>query len=307
MNYSVYFIFYYIVAGFSFAGNLAVTGIILHHGIRSSYCRLIFYLHFTQLLQGVASLVNIYENIGWICKFMAALRAYSSIANVTASFFLTISAHDLIFRRGGMNPSSYQLPWWQSVIIFAFPMITLLPLITDTYGVEGVYWCSFQSNDPHNLVWSIAVFYAWIWLLILISALFLGLLLWKVRRDPQMKQRILQTLGVYSFIGIITWTPRSLVRLGLITDDFTAVYTAFLFVYISGILYVFTYSFEMVALIAFEDFLNSEYLTNSNYDSSNEGSSSVKSWSVESKRIGSAVSTESARSQQLMQGDQHRK
>lgn len=155
--------------------------------------------------------------------------------------------------------------------IFGFPLITLLPFSTNSYGNLENVWCTIPINTVAGQVWIFFAYFIWIYFALIFCICCLIDTVRKVSKFyPEMGLKILKTIGLYAVFATVTWLPRCTARAYYIEYQISSI-----FIYISGLLYFFLFLTEKQSLKLFEtvfkqsdmrsDSVCSEFSVGSNY------------------------------------------
>jgi hypothetical protein len=210
---------------------------------------LLLMLHGTVLIEEIAYLPSVYIGHENLCKFMGWLHYYSGLVNVIGIFMISL------YYLSYINHEKYSVPIKKFILnygyktAFIFPLITLLPFSTHSYGEAHNLWCTLPADDKTANEWSYGIFYFWVILFLLVAfGQFLYSLYQLSHYDLALHQNLFHSCGVYLLISLYAWIPRILYRIfaykihGSINEGFL-VSTAQL--YVSGLLYSVAYLLEL--------------------------------------------------------------
>lgn len=251
-------IVFYLLSTISIVATLSVIFQLKKGGIFSRSCKLLFLLQVTQLLEDLSSF-PFYGTIR-LCKFAAFIRNYSGLSNVIVGYLMTDTAKEFLFANDIMPKEFHEITANHLLLIFGFPLITLLPYISDSYGIIDSTWCSFKTDNYGNM-WIFIVFLSWVWIFLLASVFILVKCICWSRMDPKVSTALFQSIGIYSVVTIVCWIPRSILRMGLqyaLGNSQTYkiyIYVAVVLTYVCGILYAVIFYQERETLVAFEEFV----------------------------------------------------
>lgn len=220
-NISALLIASYCMGSISVALNAYVVVYILKMKTKSMTmsCKTILYLHFTQAVYMLASIPNIWETPISLCQFIGWLRYYTGFSNVCASCSINYVIYMLLFGTIGMeynNSKRSNRYYWLEGFVFGLPLITMLPFITNSYGVnviEGNSLCSIPPSDPNVEAWDIGILYAWTISILLLQSFLTGLLIFNLLKHySEVSLKILMMYGLYPIVTLVLWIPRTLGR-----------------------------------------------------------------------------------------------
>lgn len=241
------FILYYIFGIISIIGNLYVSISLIRIGLLSSPTKLVLYLHLTLVLENCTTFPNVFSAVGPVCEMIAVIRTYSGIANSFVVIFLV-----LLYRYWFVEDTWKVVPFlskYREWIIFIVPLISLLPLTTNSYGGSHSYFCTLQKNSLQDKVWGVILYVSVIALSISYSCVIMTHTVAHVfLTDPRYAKSLFRSIGFYVLFSILTWIPRALAQIGILSYMAT-----FYLTYISGILYVMIFFYEREYFKAYEN------------------------------------------------------
>jgi len=246
---------YYTLAGVSGACSVLVSATLCLYGsLRTPATRLLLLVHLTLFLEELSSLPYIYNPVESLCDTVSFLHFYSGLANAVAVGLLVISYRYHFFEE---KADSVKLVFKYSVLlVLGFPLITVLPFITDSYSNNNDVWCTMQVHTKTTNIWAIAIFYFPAWSILLISTIILVYTMCQVYSiDQEIGSNMFSTTGMYSIISILAWIPRSIARFinyGGGEVDNNAFLYAYIPVYVAGILYTCVFLREKKSLLLFD-------------------------------------------------------
>jgi hypothetical protein len=247
-----YIIGLYVLAAISTTSTASVIVTLLRNGSRNISSHLIFILHLYKLVEEISSLPNVYEENEFLCLSSAYFRVFASFGGVLASLFMVVTTYQLLFATLKAS-AKMELSGKISGFLLLFPaFVAVLPFSSNSYGVEYSHWCSF-NHSPAGKGMAIG-FYSLTSVVLLLSFSILCLIIWKVRKGSGLRYKIQRTLGLYVFITVCCWTPRTLLRFPAIGNPGAKIFigASFSMTFIGGILYACMFAFEKRALERFE-------------------------------------------------------
>jgi hypothetical protein len=196
---------------------VAVT--LLKVGLRAGCSRLLFYFHLSFLFDIGSLFPYIYGTDGW-CIFFAFLHYYSVIANCCVFLLLVVYYRNLIFPAEWVT-KLFSRKWGIECASCVFPLISLLPFSTNSYGSIQGLWCGFKT-DENALIWEFLLYGAIVVCLILSgSAVFLATFYQVYHADKELAKQLLSTIGIYCFLSSLTLTIR--IILEFFTDYYSGI------------------------------------------------------------------------------------
>lgn len=202
--------------------------------------KLLLLLHFTLLLEEVTTLPYAYSGNDVLCKIFGFLHVYSGLSNIVATGLLTVHFCNFILFSNLVVAdliAKYNLH-----LIFGFPLITVLPFSTNSYGVTNDNWCSLPASNLTSNVWSMVVFYSWTWLILAFS---FGLICYVIDRarklDSSLSRKVFSSMGIYVFFTMLCWLPRTIPRFMRLFIRFDTSDTVYFWttlpLYLTGLIY----------------------------------------------------------------------
>lgn len=117
-------------------------------------------------------------------------------------------------------------------------------------------FCTIGTSNSIDYIIATTVFFTCSWLILLFCTAVLILTMYQVYiLDEILAKKLLSTIGMYAIISIISWIPRTLVRLEHFTSssptDNEWIF-AYIPIFISGILYMIVFLSEKKSLLLFD-------------------------------------------------------
>lgn len=242
MNLNQLYIAFYVVSAFSFLCVTFVMCTIKRYGSASISSRLISYLHFTLLLQNIATLPYVYNGNSAICQIMGFLRYYSGLANIVI-VGLMVQTYKFLFLEDVYHLSP-RIDKYAEYVVFIFPLITVLPFCMNMYATTDLTWCVEPLETGFDYLWFWVAFYFWSTTIIIYSAFSLFNTVWTVyNTDRVLGRKLVKTVGFYVVISLVVWVFLTISSFNLINNVWN-----FLIVDISGIVYFLLFLTEKKAL-----------------------------------------------------------
>lgn len=240
------FILYYIFGILSILGNTYVSVTLARMGLLTSPTKLVLYLHLTLILENISTFPNIFNTDSRLCEFVALVRTYSGLANSFVVLCLV-----LLYRYWFVEDKWKILPLVtknREFIIFGLPLISLFPFITNSYGDSHSYFCTLKRDDVSDKVWGLVLYVFLLAVAISLSCAIMSQTVINVLiTDSRYASKLFRSVGFYATFSIISWIPRALAQVGVLSYLST-----FYLTYISGILYVIVFFYERESFKAYE-------------------------------------------------------
>lgn len=240
------FILYYVFGVLSVIGNLYVAISLMRIGLLTSPTKLVLYLHLTLVLENLTTFPNVYSFVGPICEMIAVIRTYAGMAN---SFVVVCLV--LLYRYWFMEDTWKVMPFltkYREFLIFGIPLICILPLSTNSYGSSHDYFCTLRKSTSDDKIWAVILYVCIVAVVICISCIvMIHTVVHIFFTDPRYAKSLFRSVGFYAIFSILTWIPRALAQIGILSYLST-----FYLTYISGILYVLIFIYEKEYFQAYE-------------------------------------------------------
>ncbi len=241
MDEEVQAIIFFLIACSATVGSSWSLYFIWKYGSQSSISsQLLLALHLTLLIEEVVSYPYAYTGNANLCRTTGFFHFYSGLANIMVTGLLTLHfSNYLLFSNVTITHIIFTYKWW---IIAGFPLITLLPFSTDAYGRTNDHWCTAKGDVKSAQIWAVAVFYGWAWIIILASFCLIVYVIYRARTlDNSSFKMIFSSIGIYDFVTIVCWIPRTVPRFLILFWHINAnpslqLWTA-MPVYLSGLFY----------------------------------------------------------------------
>lgn len=212
---SVYVAFF-VVACVAMTSTIAAIWLILRWGdTQYNLTKLMLAMYATLLLEEIFTLPFAYSWDPGFCAFAAFVHTFSGVANSFAvgflmSFFYCSHSCD---ERVPLVVSSFVRDW-AKFAIFVFPLITLLPFSTGSYGKADDYWCRIKSDSAVDDVWSLLVYHLWIIAVMLVALVLICKSIYAACKiQAAMGMRLFSSLGLYAVVSFACWFFRIVVNL----------------------------------------------------------------------------------------------
>lgn len=237
----------YIVCGISILGSLFVTVSILKFGHSRVSTKLVLYLHIGQIIQDIVSLPDLYYRNTALCKTAGFFYMYSGWSNIISVALMSMVYRKMFFMdQFGISGVCSK---FCRELVFIFPLLTLVPFITNSYGSLHDTWCGITDDHgrfPHYFILAIPLAIGFCSLFCFIFTL--------VRiymKDFEMGRKVLKSLGMYALVTLIFWIPRLCLEMGKDTNE-AQDFAGCLLVYMTGAMYGIIFCREKTALKLFE-------------------------------------------------------
>jgi hypothetical protein len=230
-----------VIAVVCIISSVYATGFIWKHSTKGSLSsRLLLGLHITVFLEELTSLPFIFAVDNNLCKAFGFFHFYTGLANITVTCILTLHYCNHIFFSNVWLSTT--IDRYFNIVSFCFPLITLLPFVTDSYHSTNANWCSLPSSNHIANEWSIAVFYSWVWFMLLGSLSLICYVMYRARLlDKSVSKKVFSSFGIYVFITVLCWLPRSAPRFVKLFYSFSVSDSAYMWttipLYLTGLFY----------------------------------------------------------------------
>lgn len=188
--------------------------------LRNFAFRLVLFLSISDISASITKLFGDAGSMGpGACLFQAISMTFFELASILWVVLIAFTLHmaflkeraDFSGPKIGAKANYYHGAW-----VFACIM-TLLPLITDSYGDSGA-WCWIKDGQA-DLVWRIVTFYGELWLAWVYCFYVYTSVLLKIRRmnpspDGSLShRRVLMRIMYYPLVLVVCWSAASVNRL----------------------------------------------------------------------------------------------
>lgn len=237
---------YYVLGTVSAILNMLVVLLIVGKlGFRTAPMKLVLYLHSTLVVESITTLPKLFVGTG-ICGAVGFLRTYAGLANYIAVLILVL--HYRITFKVGWHRTRHIILTYREHLIFLFPLITVFPFTTSSYGIYEDDWCELHTDYGVDRLWSFLVYYGWVMGISLASTVVLYITCLSVyRAHPKLMWSMFHSSGLYVVLAILSWIPRLFAFMKAIPQDMT-----YLFIYVFGIGYVLVFRSKRSSLEEFE-------------------------------------------------------
>lgn len=228
-----------------------VTCISRQGTMKSCFTFLILCLHLSLMGEEVATLPNAYTNNESACVAMKFFHFYFSLMNITVVALLVECYRSFVLE--DYYDSRARIMKYGIYIILIFPVITAIPFATGSYNVndddDNRGWCT--PSFEHDSSWTLGIYFIWVWLCLLGA---IGMLIYSgfrvCRKDKIVGKSFFSSIGLYVAVAILSWIPRSFVRLVQYdhSPSIFLFFAAYLPIDISGICYTLIFLREQSTL-----------------------------------------------------------
>lgn len=233
MDKRAYLYFFMVIASLAMLLTSFVCLNILRYGARTVSSRLILFVNISILADSVASLPEVYVDNPNLCRFMALLKSYSELINISIAFLQIVLAYNINFPRS--RNSRFVMTKTMIVCLFSFPLFLLIPLSTDCMGAYQHHWCSFVGTKAGN-DWFLGVLSIDFALISLTLCVFLYFAT-KIAQSKYVSYKVLfKGAALYSLITICAWIPKVMT----VSSLFPSVFSPSEYMFISRIITYFT-------------------------------------------------------------------
>jgi hypothetical protein len=176
--------------------------------------KLLFWLYLTLTVEEIAYLPFAYIQVPGLCRFMAWLHYYCGLTSVLLIYLLSLHYFSYVSNEKNARPINKFISKNGLRLAFGFPMITILPFATNSYGVSNNLTCTLPHESNVANIWAYTIFYGWVMLLLLFAlAHFLYSFLQVAHFHLGLHRQLFISCGAYILIAFIAWIPRLLERI----------------------------------------------------------------------------------------------
>lgn len=215
--------------------------------------RLVLWTHISLLMEEIPSVPFLYQNIG-MCRFMAWFETYACLCNALCLLFMGILYK--LYLIGDPRNMLGAVDRWGGCIIFIFPVITLLPFTTNSFGSATDGWCFLSGNSTLDLIWVWAILVGWNVLAVCTCLnLFLYILCTLARTENvDLMIDYLRTIGLYITVTFFSWALRAGYRIGEIFGIYSLESPFWIYypIVLSGIMFCILFLVERKRLLQFD-------------------------------------------------------
>lgn len=237
----------YIVCCISILSSIFVTISILKFGHARVSTKLVLYLHIGQIIQDIVALPELYYRDENLCKVTGFFHMYSGWSNILAVAIMSMVYRKMFFI-DYFGISAVCSKYCRELVFF-FPLLTLLPFITDSYGSLHDSWCGITKDNGEFFYYFMPAIPILIGFCSLCCFIFTVIRIYT--QDFEMGRKVLKSLGLYALVTIIFWIPRIALEMRSNTDEVVS-FMSYLLVYLSGTFYCLIFCREKTALKLFE-------------------------------------------------------
>lgn len=255
-------IIYYSVAAVAAVCSIFVAVTLLKYGmLHTPATKLLLALHTMLLIEEFTLLPSVFNRSESICKLVEFLHIYSSLAFTSSVGLLVVSYRYHFFE--DINDVMKTIEKYGLYFVLIFPFLVMIPflvsIITNEDSVTAVgvsEWCNVRTSGTVLYMVSFVLYYSCIWCILLFSTIFLSCTMYEVYMvDEMVGMKLMSTTGMYSIISIISWIPRTCIRMINFSDEEpgnTSWFVAYMPVFISGMLFTLVFLSEKKALLLFD-------------------------------------------------------
>lgn len=179
--------------------------------------RLLLYLHLSLLLEEICIIPFLYTGSEGLCRFVGFVQIYAGLSNIMAMALLVL--YFVSYLTAYSQRLLLFITAYKEALIFAFPLITLLPLSTNAYGRTNEVFCGLPNDTKGANYWAIFTLHLWLWLALIGCCWFLFKTLYKaVQLDKSLAGKIFTTVGIYVMVTMAAWMERTIPRIMALLD-----------------------------------------------------------------------------------------
>jgi hypothetical protein len=192
-------IIFLIIAFIAIIGNfIAICYLFRLGSLNAVTTKLILFLHISALIHSLGQMPLLYYRDEGLCEAMGFVHFYGGLVNAVA--LVLLSTTYLNFTVGNPEKNLF-ITKYCTFLTFGFALITLLPLITNSYDASGV-WCTLPVRNQTSNIWSIFVSYIWVFFALIYASCAMGYVGYHCYIDGSIFSTIFSVAGVYI---ILTW------------------------------------------------------------------------------------------------------
>lgn len=213
------YIFYFILTGISVVLTATACWCIVTWGdLRFNVTKLMLSIHLTLLCEEILDIPFIYSWNPTLCGGVGLLRTYFGLSNAIATAFMMgfFYCGHMCDERIPLQVSAF-IRTWSPIGIALFPLITVLPFITNSYGQSDDIWCRIKSEDKIDHIWSFAIYHFWSLLVMSIATyMVFDSVVAACKIHTEVGGRLFSSLGLYAVIALICFAFRMAVNLAFL-------------------------------------------------------------------------------------------
>ena len=206
---------FWCLAGVSMVNMLCVIFHFFTHGdFNELRMKLLAILYLTVIVEEASYLPATYNGIRGLCQFMGWLHYYSGFIDVIVILLMSCHYFSFICAEKYQELINDAISKYGILFAFTFPLITLLPFSTQSYGENREIWCTLSSQKKVSVDWAFIIFYCWIILFLIIGNIQFFYALHRLSKlEIGMRKRLFYSSGVYILISTYAWIPRIFMRI----------------------------------------------------------------------------------------------
>lgn len=210
----------YLMASIAVIGNTFIVFyfIFIVKSMTSVTTRLLFLLHFASILEAISTLPQAFTGCEICCQIMGAFHYYFGLLIFDVDFCLSILCTNYLLYHNQLIEkclNKYSLP-----LILLCSLITFLPIITNSYGINNNIWCSLSFNHIEDDAWSFIIFYGWAFIAWITSVILLIHIYYQIRH-LDIQTEVLNSVVAYVIVTFFAICPRLFIRFSNFFIDFT--------------------------------------------------------------------------------------
>lgn len=203
------YISYFILAGIAITlTSISCIAILQHANLKHISSRLVFWMHFTLLIEEIFTIPYIYSANRFTCSAAAFIHTFSGLANGLVTGCVMVHYYvNFVDQRYAATVN--RLMNRMELLIVGFCCITLLPFTTNSYGESFDVWCLIPRHHRTDIYWSFFVYQLWIWLAIVVGlVMVMRAVATACAVKTSMGIHLFGSIGIYGVTAILCWSFR---------------------------------------------------------------------------------------------------
>lgn len=256
---------YLIIAVISLFLSIWVAVSIYKFGANTLTTKLVLYLHISQIIQDVCAIPYVWSYNKGVCSFAGWAHIYSGMSNIMCVAIMIVAYRHMFFE--DKYKTSAFCTKYCAALVFGFPLLSLIPFASNSYGEIHNELCSFNGSGTNIDYFFQGGFYVFSCVVFLCCAVVMYLTVSEVyRTDKALGEKLLQSVVLYAFATLIFWIPRSVFE-AINEDNYNVIISAYFLIFAAGIVYSLIFYQEKNSMKLFEQHAANERNTlESNHD-----------------------------------------
>lgn len=177
--------------------------------------KLMLAMYATLLAEEIFTLPFVFSWNVTLCGMAGFFHTYTGVANSIATGYLMMYFYcsSTCNERVPIAVSSF-IRKHSMVSVFVFPLITVLPFSTNSFGRDGV-WCRIQTDNDIGDIWTLFVYHFWIMVIMTVAVLMIfRSIVAACKIHFLIGGRLFSSIGSYSVVALTIWMFRTVVNIG---------------------------------------------------------------------------------------------